>query len=84
MGRKPSQLGDTEVISRNQSNVEYWMISMKAVPSERTPEDRKLYRNATRGVRTDGFRTEADALSAFEKLPQEVQDICRVNEYLPL
>ena len=75
MGRKPAQLGDTEVISRNQSNVEYWMISMKAVPSERTPEDRKLYRNATRGVRTDGFRTEADALAAFEKLPQEVKEI---------
>lgn len=72
------------MISRNQSNFEYWEISMKGRPSERTPEDRKLYRDATRGRRTDGFRTEAEALSAFEDLPQEVQNICRVNECLPL
>lgn len=72
------------MIGHNQSNIEYWEISMKARPSERTPEDRKLYRDATRGLRTDGFRTEAEALSAFEELPQEVQNICRVSKYLPL
>lgn len=72
------------MFSRNQNNVEYWEISMKARPSERTPEDRKLYRDATRGLRTDGFRTEAEVLSVFEGLPQEVQNICRVNKYLPL
>lgn len=68
----------------NQSSIEYWEISMSARPSARTPEDRMLYRNATRGRRTDGFRTEAEALSAFKELPQEVQNICRVNKYLPM
>lgn len=68
----------------NQSNVECWEISMKGRPSERTPENRQLYRESTRGLRTDGFRTEAEALAVFEKLPQEVQNICRVNKYLPM
>lgn len=72
------------MFSRNQNNVEYWEISMKASPSERTPEDRQAFRDATRGLRTDGFRTEAEVLSVFEDLPQEVQNICRVNKYLPL
>lgn len=68
----------------NQSSIEYWEISMKGRPTERTPEDRKLYRESTRGLRTDGFRSEAEALAVFEKLPQEVQNICRVNKYLPM
>lgn len=63
---------------------EYWEISMKARPSARTPEDRALYRNATRGKRTDGFLTEEEALQVFNTLPEEVQVLCRVNKYLPL
>lgn len=63
---------------------EYWEISMAARPSARSPEDRKLYRAATFGKQTDGFKTESEAQAALEQLPPEVQKLCRVSKYLPL
>ena len=65
----------------SENKKEYWEISMAARPSARTPEDRKLYRAATFGKRTDGFKTEAEAQAALEQLPPEVQKLCRVNKY---
>ena len=63
---------------------EYYMIGMAGTPAQRTTTSRAVFREATKGMKLEGFTSEQAARKTLESLPDYVRDKCCIYKYTHL